>query len=327
MKEISLRYLNQDDVLSLNIAFDDILLVTEKALKDHGRSAFEMPPKPGIHPLPGTFIHAMPAFLSDLKIAGLKWVSGFPENWKMGLPTIIGLLILNDPETGLPLCIMDATWLTAIRTAAVSAVAAKHLLRKDSRVLGIIGAGTQGTFHTEMIKHICPSMQEVIAFDINREQMEKFQSHIQGTYGLTVKSVLTPEAVFKESDMVVTATAKQDRPMVERAWLRKGALYIGVESFRYWNEGALLSFDKFITDDWNQTRSFLQKSKHIRKSLQLYGELGEIVLGAKPGREAEDERIGCIFIGMAIIDVAFGDLIYKMALEKGIGNSLTLARL
>ena len=92
-KRISFRYINQDDVLSLNIGFDDILSVTEQALKEHGRKAFEMPPKPGVHPLPRTFIHAMPAFLSNLKIAGLKWVSGFPENWRMNLPTIVGLLI------------------------------------------------------------------------------------------------------------------------------------------------------------------------------------------------------------------------------------------
>ena len=326
-KRISFRYINQDDVLSLNIGFDDILSVTEQALKEHGCKAFEMPPKPGVHPLPRTFIHAMPAFLPNLKIAGLKWVSGFPENWRMNLPTIVGLLILNDPETGLPLCIMDATWLTAIRTASVSAVAAKHLLREQSRVLGIIGAGAQGTFHTEMIKHVCPSIQEVVVFDIDRQQLDKFQSHVRNTCRLTVNSVQSPEAVFKESDVVVTATAKQDRPMVESAWLREGGFYVGVESFRYWNESALLSVNKFVTDDWNQTQTFLQKSTHIREPLQVYAELGEIVIGAKPGRETENERIACIFVGMAIVDIAFGDLIYKMALKKGIGSELTLARI
>jgi ornithine cyclodeaminase/alanine dehydrogenase len=326
VKKISFRYLNQDDVLSLNIALDDILLVTEKALKEHARKAFEMPPKPGIHPLPGTFIHAMPAFLSDLKIAGLKWVSGFPENWKTSLPTIIGLLILNDSKTGLPLCVMDATWLTAIRTAAVSGVAVKYLLREHSRVLGIVGAGTQGRYNTGMIKHICPSIKEVIAFDINREQLDKLQSHVQDTYGLAVKFAPDPKTVFKESDVVVTATGKQDRPMVERDWLRQGGLYIGLESFRYWGEEALLSVDKFVTDDWNQAQSFLQNSVHIRTPPHLYGELSEIVINAKRGRETKDEQIVCIFVGMAIIDIAFGDLVYKMALEKGVGNELTLAQ-
>ena len=327
MKNISFRYLNQDDILSLNVPFDDILSVTEKALKEHAHKAFEMPPKPGIHPLTGTFIHAMPAFLPDLKIAGLKWVSGFPENAKRGLPTIVGLLIMNDPETGLPLCLMDATWITAIRTAAVSGVAAKHLLRKRSRVLGIIGAGTQGTYNTEMIKHTCPSMQEIIAFDINREQLNRFRSHIQNASELTVKFAPDPRTVFEESDMVVTATGTQERPMVESAWLRQGGLYIGLESFRYWGEEALLSVDKFVTDDWNQAQSFMQHSVHIRKPPHLYGELGEIVSGAKPGRERNDEQVVCIFIGMGLVDVAFGDLVYKMALEKGIGNELTLMRL
>lgn len=324
MKKIHLRYLNQNDVLSLNINFDDILSVTEKALKEHGRKAFEMPPKPGIHPLPGSFIHAMPAFLSDLKMAGLKWVSGFSKNLEKDLPTIVGLLVLNDTETGLPLCIMDATWLTAVRTAAVTGVAAKYLVREKPRVLGIVGAGTQGTSNTEMIKQTCPSIQEVIVFDVNPEQLSKFQSYIQDTYGLRVKFAPDPQMVFQESDMVVTATGKQERPMVEGAWLKPGGLYFGLESFRYWGEEALLSVDKFVTDDWNQAQSFLENSKHIQKSPHLYGELGEIVLGAKPGRETDDERIVCIFIGMAIIDIAVGHLIYNKALEKRAGTELTL---
>ena len=327
MKNISFRYLNQDDIISLDVPFDDILSITEKALKEHAHGAFEMPPKPGIHPLTGTFIHAMPAFLPDLKIAGLKWVSGFPENIKRDLPTIVGLLIMNDPKTGIPLCLMDATWITAIRTAAVSGVAAKHLLREHSRVLGIIGAGTQGTYNAEIIKHTCPSIQEIFAFDINREQLNKFRSHIQNTNGLTVKFAPDPKTVFKESDIVVTATGTQDRPMVESAWLRQGGLCIGLESFRYWGQEVLLSVDKFVTDDWNQAQSFMQYSAHIKKPPHLYGELGEIVSGAKPGRETDDERIVCIFIGMALVDVAFGDLIYKMALEKEIGSELTLMRL
>ncbi len=327
MEEIFFKYLSQDDVLSLNIALDDILAVTEKALKEHGRGAFEMPPKPGIHPLPGSFIHAMPAFLSDLKISGLKWVSGFPENREKGLPTILGLLILNDSKTGLPLCVMDATWLTAIRTAAVSGVAVKYLSPEDSRTLGIIGAGTQGIHNTRMIRHVCPSIEEILAFDINGGQLEKFRSDMQGTYALTVRFAPDPETVFKESDILVTATGKQDRPVVEGAWLRKGGLYIGLESFRYWGEEALLSADKFITDDWNQTQAFLQISKHITTPPRLYGELSEIVINAKRGRETSDEKIVCIFIGMAIIDIAFGDLIYARALEKGIGDELVLARI
>ena len=326
MNKVTFLYLNQEDILSLNIGFDEILSVTEKALKEHARKAFEMPTKPGIHPLPGAFIHAMPAYLPKLGAAGLKWVSGFPENGKKGLPMIIGLLILNDPETGLPLCMMDATWVTAIRTAAVSAIAAKYLMRTDSRALGIIGAGTQGTYHAEMFKQILPSIQEVFVFDISHGQLERFRSHLQSINGLTVKIAPSPKAVFEESDMVITATGKQDAPLVENFWLKKGGFYIGIESFRYWSEGALLSADKFVTDDWAQTQSFLRNTKHIANPPQLYAELGEIVSGEKSGRETEYEQIVCIFVGMGLVDIAFGHMVFTMAVEKGIGDELTLGR-
>ena len=326
MGNVILRFLNQADVLALNLDFDSVLSVTEKALGEHARKAFEMPPKPGIHPSPGAFVHAMPAYLPNFRAAGLKWVSGFPENTEKGLPMIMGLLVLNDPETGFPLCIMDATWITAIRTAAVSTLAAKCFLQKNSRLLGIIGAGTQGTYHAEMLKYVFPSIQEVLVFDTSEAQLEIFRNHMQERNKLIVTSASDPETVFEESDIVITATSKQHAPLVRKSWLKPGGVYIGIESFRYWREEALLSADKFVTDDWKQAQSFLKNTKHIDKTPKLYAELGEIVSGLKPGRQKTHERIVCIFVGMALIDIALGNLIYKTALENGIGNDLTLAQ-
>lgn len=327
MKTVSFRYINRDDVLSLRIDLEDVLSVTEKTLDEHGRRAFEMPPKPGIHPRPGAFIHAMPAFLSDLRISGLKWVSGFPENRKQGFPTIAGLLILNDPETGMPLCVMDATWLTAVRTAAVSGVAVRHLSGGQPRILGIVGAGAQGRHHAEMIRHVCASIEQIVFYDISHDTAVQFKRDMEDACGSTIRLAPDPETVFKSSDIVVTATGRQNRPMVGGEWLRKGGLYLGLESFRYWQESGLLSADKFVTDDWNQAQTFLKISKHIRTPPRLYGELSEIVMGTKPGREGLDEKIVCIFCGMAIFDIALGDLIYRVASDKGVGSELPMMHL
>jgi len=326
MGDVILRFLNQADVSALSLGFDNVLAATEKALGEHARKAFEMPPKPGVHPLPGTFLHAMPAYLPNFRAAGLKWVSGFPENVAKGLPMIMGLLVLNDPETGFPLCIMDATWITAIRTAAVSTLAAKCFLQTNSPLLGIIGAGTQGTYHAEMLKHVFPSIREVLAFDTSERQMEIFRKHLQDSSKLVVRSVPDAKTVFEEADLVITATSRQDAPQVSKSWLKKGGLYIGLESFRYWREDALLSADKFVTDDWKQAQSFIKITKHISKAPKLYAEIGEVVSGAKAGRQKTHERIVCIFVGMALVDIALGDVIYKTALKNGIGNDLTLAR-
>ena len=115
------------DVERVDLSMEQIIQALDEAFKEKGLGKVEMPPKPGIHTIPDAFIHAMPASVPSVGAAGCKWVSGYPENYKKNLPYINGLLILNDPETGVPLCVMDCIWITAMRTGAATAVAAKYL--------------------------------------------------------------------------------------------------------------------------------------------------------------------------------------------------------
>src|SRR3972149_4443472 len=123
----------------------------ERRLIALGRSEVELPPKPGIPPRPDSFIHAMPAYVRSSDIAGLKWISGFPDNPSRGLPYISGLMILNDPATGVPLAVMDASWITAVRTGAGTAVAAKYLARREATHLAFIGCGVQARSHLDAV--------------------------------------------------------------------------------------------------------------------------------------------------------------------------------
>ena len=150
-------YLSQSDVISISLTMAEIIDLVETAFVEKGNKRIEMPPKPGIHPGGGdNFIHAMPAYIPAMDSAGVKWVSGFPENYKQGLPYISGLLILNDVETGLPLAVMDCIWITAMRTAGATAVAARRLARPNSTTLGILGCGVQGRTNTEALKTLFP---------------------------------------------------------------------------------------------------------------------------------------------------------------------------
>jgi len=134
-----LLYLSQADVQAVNLTMAEIIAALEQAFAEKGAGRVEMPPKPGIHPGDGdNFIHAMPAYIPAMQSAGVKWVSGYPENYRRGLPYINGLLIFNDVETGLPLAVMDCVWITAMRTAAATAVAAKYLARPESKTVGIL---------------------------------------------------------------------------------------------------------------------------------------------------------------------------------------------
>ena len=145
MPDSRLLYLSRADVVATGLGMADVIEALEVAFREKGEGRVEMPPKPGIHPInEDNFIHAMPAYIPGMGSAGVKWVAGYPENYRRGLPYITGLLILNDPETGLPLSVMDCVWITAMRTGAATAVAARRLARPDSATVGILGAGVQG---------------------------------------------------------------------------------------------------------------------------------------------------------------------------------------
>lgn len=152
----TLRYLSRQDVESLAIGMEEIIDAVGAALRERGEGTAEMPPKPGVHPRKDAFIHAMPAFLEGMGAAGLKWVSGFPQNLEKGLPYISGLFVLNDVQTGLPLSVMDCTWITGARTGAASAVAAKYLARPESATIGIVACGLQGRTNLEAMACVFP---------------------------------------------------------------------------------------------------------------------------------------------------------------------------
>lgn len=143
MEKVDFIYLSQEDILDLDVPMSKIIEIVEKGLKEYGHKRVENPPKPGIHSKPDAFIHAMPAYYEALNIGGLKWVSGYPSNRELGLPQIAGLMIVNDMDTGMPLAVMDCRWITAVRTAAVSAITAKYCAREDTSTLGVVGCGVQ----------------------------------------------------------------------------------------------------------------------------------------------------------------------------------------
>ena len=302
----------------------EVIDLVERGLREHGRGRGENPPKPGIHSKDNSFIHAMPAYYKDLKIGGIKWVSGFPDNREFELPQILGLLILNDMNTGVPLCVMDCRWITAVRTAAVTAITAKYCAKKDSTILGIIGAGVQGRYHLLALKEVIPSLKNVKIFDISRKTSEKYQKEFSQKHRVDILICDNVESVAKESDIVVTATQRLENPLVKDEWFDKGCLGVGLEASRAWYRDAILNADKFITDDWEQTKYFNTQGAFPDGLPKLYAELGTIVCGEKPGKEKEDERILAINIGLALEDIIVANRIYEIAKERGTYQKLVL---
>ncbi len=317
-------YLSYDDVVSLKIPLKDIISVIEDAFRQKGEGLAEMPPKPGVHPRPNSFIHAMPAYLKKSDAVGLKWISGNPENPKRGLPYINGIFILNDPDTGLPIAVMDARWMTAYRTAAVSAVSAKYLANPDSEVLAVLGCGTQGRSNTLMLREVLP-LKKVKAYDINEDALNRYKKFVQENSDLEVELTSSPREAVRDADIIVTAgpLLKEPNPVIEADWAKPGATALPLDFDSYWKSSAIASMDKFYTDDVEQLKYYI-KEGWIRPIERIDGSLDEVIVGKKPGREKKDERIMCMNLGLAIEDVATGKLIYELALKKGVGRKLPL---
>jgi ornithine cyclodeaminase/alanine dehydrogenase len=324
MYQTNFLYLSQSDVAAVGLAMSEIIDALERALRENGEGRVEMPPKPGIHPLPDAFIHAMPAYIPAIGSAGVKWVSGFPQNQERGLPYISGLLILNDPETGIPLCVMDCTWITAARTGAATAVAAKHLARPESSRVGILGCGVQGRTNVHALTELF-SIEEVRAYDIDPQAADDYAKAIRADLGLAVTIVDRPREAVRECDIVVTAgpILRVPHATIPAGWLEPGAFACPLDFDSYWHADALAEADKFCTDGREQL-SYYRQAGYFQNIPPLHADLGEIICGKRSGRENPEERIICCSLGLALADMATAIRVYRAAVEAGIGTMLPL---
>jgi ornithine cyclodeaminase/alanine dehydrogenase len=301
-----------------------VLELVRTALVEHGTKRYEMPAKIGLHPLRDTLMHAMPAHVPAARACGIKWASCFPQNDERGLAQTSGVLVLNDPETGWPLAVMDAIWITARRTPAVSALACEKLAREDSRVLGIIGCGVQGRGHLEVLPRVLPALEEVRLFDARPDVAGELAR--AGRDDLPVRAVDTVEEVVLGADVVVSATAIlfEPNPLVRHEWVKEGALVLPVDFDSVWQWETLSGADKFLVDSVEEMEYFRTVGYLPYGLPPVHAEIGEVVAGVRPGRERDDELIVDMNIGMGVEDVVVARALYDRAVERGVGRLLPL---
>ena len=251
MQKNQLLYLSKADVVAVGLTMVEIIESLEITFRAKGEGRTEMPPKPSIHPGgKDNFMNAMLAYIPDLKSAGIKWVSGFPENPKRGLPYIAGLLILNDVESGLPLAVMDCAWITAKRTGAATALSARHLARPESSLIGMLGCGIQGRSNIEGLNVLFP-LQKVMAYDVDAEALRRYSEEIRSRYDLEVVPVKTPCDAVTGCDIVVSAgpIMKTPHATIQAGWLDEGAFASLIDYDSYWHPtpcGKRLNFARTI---------------------------------------------------------------------------------
>jgi ornithine cyclodeaminase/alanine dehydrogenase len=219
---------------------------------------------------------------------------------------------------------MDCVWITAMRTGAATAVAAKYLARPDSAVVGMLGCGVQGRSNVEALD-VLFSLERVMAYDLDGEVARRYAAEVGERLGLDVVVVERPRDAVEGCDMVVTAgpILKKPHQTIQAGWLEEGAFASLVDFDSYWHPAAMAEVSKFCTDDVPQLRHY-QDVGYFQEIPPVYADLGQLVTGQKPGRETPAERTMTANLGLAMDDMAVAPLIFKQAVEQGIGTWLPL---
>jgi ornithine cyclodeaminase/alanine dehydrogenase len=233
--------------------------------------------------------------------------------------------ILNDPKTGVPLSVMDCIWITAMRTGAATAVAAKYMANMDSHTVGILGCGVQGRTNLKALTIMIPTLREVKAYDISSDAVNRYAEEMKKDTGLNVRIVATPKDAVCDSDIIVTAgpILKEPHPVIEDVWVKSGVFASPVDFDSYWKKSTFENCDKFVTDDKDQCL-YYKSLGYFQHIPEIYADLGEIAAGLKPGREKKQEKIICANLGLAMDDMATAIKIYNKAVENNIGTWLEL---
>ena len=320
------------------LTMKDALMVVGKAFKAGGAGKTQMPAKIYIklHQYNGD-LRAMPAFIATTNACGIKWVSVYPENRKKcppearraGLPTTIALIILNDARTGFPLAVMDGTYITKMRTGAAGAIAAKYLARKDSRIIGLVGCGSQAESQLAALNEYFDIGLVKVWEHKPKVKADGFIRHMKWL-GLKMEVSETIPDCVREADIVVTTTPSR-KPLVRLCWLKKGAHInaIGADSQgKEELEPDILKKAKIVIDDWSQAPASgeinVPWSKGLITKKDIYSTLGEIIYRGLKARANDSEITVFDSTGLAIQDVSCAQYAYKRALDKGIGRSINI---
>jgi alanine dehydrogenase len=286
-----------------------------------------------VHLVPGAAGHfnVLRGHLSGVSspgISGIKVVGDFVDNYAAGLPSELGLLTLLDPATGIPVAIMDATLITACRTGAMTAVGAKYLARKDARILGHVGARGTALWNV-LLLNLVLDLAEIRVTSRRPESREAFGRQLAAAIATPVRVMATPEETFDGADILVEASRlTTPEPLLRTSAVRPGTFVVPYGTISAVEMDLLDVMDKVVVDDWREAQAgrFGALRPHVdsgRLTAQsLHAELGQIVTGARPGRERPEERILLWHRGLAILDIAVGQLILRKAERTGAGTML-----
>jgi len=327
---IELRYINGPDIAKLALSDAEILAAVESGLRAQGEGKVAIEPR--VHltadkSFNGHF-NVLRGYVAPLGLAGVKIVSDYVDNYKHGLPSELGMLNLFHPRTGAPVALINATWITDARTGAITALGAKHLARKDSRVLGHIGARGTAYWNVRLLNSLF-DFDEIRVHSRRPESRNAFAEKLAADLGRKIIVTDDWESCVRGADIVVEASRlEKPEPMLKTEWIKRGALVMPYGTMSAVELSLTDIMDKFVMDHWGQARAgpYGALRAHVDSGrlseANLHAELGQIVAGLKPGREREDETILFWHRGLSLSDIALGAAILEKARRMDIGQML-----
>lgn len=332
-KEIHFTYLNGLDVAKLAMTDGEILDAVESGLLAQGRGQTTIEPRTHLVPDPAFRGHfnVLRGYIAPIGLAGVKIVGDFLDNYRHGLPSEMALLNLFDPRTGMPKAIVDATWITDMRTGAVTALGAKHLARKGAKVLGHVGARGTAYWNVRLMDKLF-DFAEIRVHSRRKESRDAFAQRLERDLGKKIVATEDWESCVRGADIVVEAARlEKPEPLLKTEWIEKGALVMPYGTMSALELSLTDIMDKMVVDDWGQAhagkfgamRGHVDAGKLSEKT--LYAELCQIVAGLKPGRENDGETILFWHRGMSLSDIALGHAMLEKAKRLGVGQTLRYA--
>lgn len=331
--ELFIDYLNGPDVAALALTNDEILEAVAGGLAAQGNGQTVIEPR--MHLMPGAHFrghfNVLRGYVAPLALAGVKIVSDYVDNYQRGLPSEMGLLNLFDPATGVPVAVIDAAGLTDMRTGAVTAIGAKHLARKDSRVLGHIGARGTSYWNIRLLDHLF-HFDEIRIHSRRAESRDALAARLAQELGKPVRATTDWESTVRGADIVVEASRlEQPEPLLRTAWIKPGAFVVPYGTMSAVELSLTDIMSKLVVDDWGQCKAGLFGSLRAHVDVgklserTLHAELGQIVAGRKAGRERDDETILLWHRGLSLSDIALGAAMLAKAATLGLGQRLRYA--
>lgn len=333
MKPIYIDYLNALDIEALEMTDGEIIAAVEAGLVAQGNGQTVIEPRVHLEPDPAFHGHfnVLRGYVAPLDAAGVKIVGDYVDNYLHGLPSEFGILNLFDPRTGTPRAILDATVITDMRTGAVTAIGAKHLARKNSKVLAHIGARGTAYWNVRLLDHLF-DFDEIRVHSRRPESRDGFAAKLSADLGKTVTAVADWESCVKGADIVVEASRlSEPQPLLKTEWIKPGAFVVPYGTMSAVELSLTDIMQKMVVDDWGQCkggkfgslRAHVETGKLSEKT--LHAELGQIAAGLKAGRESDDETILFWHRGLSLSDIALGKAMLAKATDKGIGQRLRFA--